>query len=372
MASTKGVTAGAGSRAEAAGDVDLARTFQQIIADKEGSRLGRRVAIIVIDALIVICLIALVVAISWFPARWMMTSYQQNADVAASVDRISKWPQGKVADEYHRAQAYNAKVAASGQPLLGEFVDPFDTGNPKAKPKSEKDQEYQSLLNDGTGMMGTIRIPKISVKMPIYHGTSDAVLQHGAGHLYGTSLPVGGPSTNAVLSGHTGLQNALLFTRIDELKKGDIFYVQTLGRTMGYRVVGIHVIKPDDTHLYKIVPGQDLVTLMTCTPYGVNTERLIITGTRQPIPEPIPEPDDAKGDPIVYGVLVALGGLVIGLAWVRSRHRKPWTIQHSAVLMLPPHFGRAPWWSPFAHLFAWLTHFGTHPGAHSAAHSRQG
>ncbi|RBP97113.1 class C sortase, partial [Bifidobacterium aemilianum] len=110
-------------------------------------------------------------------------------------------------------------------------------------------------------------VPRISLNMPIYHGTSDQSLSQGSGHLYGTSLPVGGPSTNAVLTGHRGLPGALLFTRLDELKPGDVFYVDTLGRTMGYRITAIHVVDPDDTHLYTVVQGKDLVTLMTCTPY---------------------------------------------------------------------------------------------------------
>ncbi|MDF7640815.1 class C sortase [Bifidobacterium sp. ESL0784] len=321
----------------------VAPSFDDIVSAGVGKiNKTRRIIIIIVDVMIVICLIALLVAAAWFPARWMFNMYKESTQVQDSISRVAQWPQGKIADEYHRAQAYNARIASSGQPLLGEFTDPFDTGNPNAKPKSEKDQEYQSLLNDGTGVMGVVRIPKISVKMLVFHGTGDNVLMQGAGHLYGTSLPVGGPSTNAVLSGHTGLQNALLFTRLDELKDGDIFYIQTLNRTMGYRVIGIHVIEPTDTHLYKVVPGQDLVTLMTCTPYGVNTQRLVITGTRQPIPEPIPDPENAKGDPVVFGVLVALAGLVLGLAAVRSLHRKPWLIQHSDSAMRPPYTWL--WW----------------------------
>ncbi|WEV75482.1 class C sortase [Bifidobacterium sp. ESL0800] len=318
-----------------------APSFETIINDRGGRISARRqMAIRVVDVLIAVFLTAFIVSVCWFPARWTIDMYRESAAVEDSVNRVSRWPQGKIASEYHRAQTYNRRIFESGQEQLGEYTDPFDKDGPKAKTLSQKDAEYQSLLNDGTGVMGTIRIPKISVKMPIYHGTSDEVLLHGAGHLYGTSLPVGGPSTNAVLSGHTGLSSALLFTRLDELKRGDVFYVQTLNRTMGYRVVGIHVIKPSDTHLYKVVPGRDLVTLMTCTPYGVNTERLVITGTRQPIPEPIPDPDDAKGDGVLYGVLVALAGLLLGLPAVRFSRRKPWKIRHAAAGPRPPHVKR--------------------------------
>ncbi|MDF7664450.1 class C sortase [Bifidobacterium sp. ESL0763] len=321
----------------------------------------RRRLAIMIDVLLACCAIGLVVAVSWFPAIWLVHAYHEDQEVNAAVNRIAQWPQGRIVGEYHRAQAYNRKVADSGQATLGEFTDPFADEGPggsgssgsssshggKAKsrpvPESERDTEYQSLLNDGTGIMGTIRIPKVSVNMPIYHGTSDEVLLKGAGHLYGTSLPVGGKSTNAVLSGHRGLSNALLFTRIDELRKGDVFYIQTLNRTMGYRVVGIHVIDPSDTYLYKVVPGKDLVTLMTCTPYGINTQRLIITGVRQPIPDPIPDPNDAKGDPIILGVLVTLGALLLGLLAGLLRRllrgpRRPLPTRHASLPFPPTRF----------------------------------
>ncbi|WEV63901.1 class C sortase [Bifidobacterium sp. ESL0732] len=338
--------------------------FETIIDGSEAriSPWRRRLAVI-IDVLIVCCLVALVVAISWFPTIWLVHAYRENQEVNTAVNRIAKWPQGKTIDEYHRVQAYNRKVADSGQTTLGEFADPFadadgagSSGNSssgsgtsgarksktaaKPKPQSAKDAEYQSLLNDGTGVMGTIRIPKVSVNLPIYHGTSDDVLLKGVGHLYGTSLPVGGKSTNAVLSGHRGLSTALLFTRIDELRRGDVFYVQTLNRTMGYRVVGIHVIDPSDTYLYKVVPGRDLMTLMTCTPYGVNTQRLVITGTRQPIPDPIPDPNNAKGDPVILAILTTIAILVIGLvAAILSRVLRPASrpspVRHAALIGLP-------------------------------------
>ncbi|MDF7640761.1 class C sortase [Bifidobacterium sp. ESL0784] len=297
---------------------------------------SRKIAMRIVDVLLVCCAVSLVVAIAWFPTVWTIQTYRQSRLVDDSVSHVERWPRGKVVGEYHRAQAYNRRIAASGQKTLGEFADPFASGgfsgSSSAKPKtqSDDDSEYQSLLNAGDGVMGNVRIPKISVNMPIYHGTSDGALLHGAGHLYGTSLPVGGKSTNAVLSGHRGLSSALLFTRLDELKRGDIFYVQTLGRTMGYRVTGIHVIDPQDTRLYRVVPGRDLVTLMTCTPYAINTQRLIITGTRQSIPDPIPNPNNAKGDPMLIAILVALAVLVVGLAAVTLTRRNSATVRARA------------------------------------------
>ncbi|RBP98294.1 class C sortase [Bifidobacterium aemilianum] len=237
---------------------------------------------------------------------------QQSARAQATAEAVSAWPSARISRQLEAARRYNRDIAASGQETLGEASDPFSPGD-GSPTLSQRDKRYQRLLNIGDGVMGSISVPKISVKMPIYHGTSDQALASGAGHLYGTSLPIGGSSTNSVLSGHRGLAGALLFTRLDELQEGDIFYVNTLDHTMGYRIIGIHVIDPEDTHLYAVVPGKDMVTLMTCTPYGVNTHRMIITGTRQPIPHPIPEPSEAPGDAVLKGAKVGFLLLTVGL-----------------------------------------------------------
>ena len=142
--------------------------------------------------------------------------------------------------------------------------------------------QYQQLLDaDGTGMMGYIDIPRISVSLPIYHGTDEAVLQAAVGHLEWTSLPVGGSGTHCVLSGHRGLPNATLFTDLDQMEPGDTFTLHVLSRALTYTVREILVVEPGDTQALNIVPGEDLCTLMTCTPYGVNTHRLLVRGTRK-------------------------------------------------------------------------------------------
>lgn len=142
--------------------------------------------------------------------------------------------------------------------------------------------QYQQLLDaDGTGMMGYIDIPCIGVSLPIYHGTEEAVLQAAVGHLEWTSLPVGGSGTHCVLSGHRGLPNATLFTDLDQLEPGDTFTLHVLSRALTYTVREILVVEPEDTQALNIVPGEDLCTLMTCTPYGVNTHRLLVRGTRK-------------------------------------------------------------------------------------------
>ena len=201
-----------------------------------------------------------------------------------------------------------------------------DTGSASA---SSTDAEYQSLLDSGGGVMGTIRIPKISVRLPIYHGTSESALASGAGHLYGSSLPVGGKSTHAVLTGHRGLVEAAMFTRLDEMRVGDYFYIEVMGRTLGYQVDRITVIEPNDTSQLKIVPGEDRVTLMTCTPYGVNTHRLLVSATRSAIPDEIPAENDAVKDARTIGVIAGVATLVLGtlLVWLR---RRPWHIRRHA------------------------------------------
>ncbi len=139
--------------------------------------------------------------------------------------------------------------------------------------------EYHSILNiSGTGMMGYITIPKISQELPVYHGTSDGVLSVAVGHLEGTSLPVGGKSTHSVVSAHRGLPTAVLFTHLDRMEIGDTFYFTILDRTITYEVDQIRIVEPDDTGLIQITEGKDYCTLLTCTPYGINTQRLLVRG----------------------------------------------------------------------------------------------
>lgn len=141
--------------------------------------------------------------------------------------------------------------------------------------------EYESLLDPaGTGVMGYVEIKKINVKLPIYHGTDDNVLQVAVGHLFGSSLPVGGESTHVCVSGHTGLPKAMLFTDLTELVNGDTFTLSVLNELLTYQIDQIKVVEPSDTSDLKIVPGQDYVTLITCTPYGVNSHRLLVRGHR--------------------------------------------------------------------------------------------
>ena len=146
------------------------------------------------------------------------------------------------------------------------------------------DESYNSILDiTGKGIIGTIEIPKIDVNLPIYHGTDDDVLSNGIGHIQTSSFPVGGINTRTVVSGHRGLPNAKLFTRLDELVKNDLFYFKVGGETLAYKIYKIEVVKKDEApDVIGIEEGKDLATMITCTPYGINTHRLIITGKRVP------------------------------------------------------------------------------------------
>ncbi len=147
---------------------------------------------------------------------------------------------------------------------------------------SDEDKEAYSRILDvtGTGIMSYVEIPKIKVSLPIYHGTDEAVLQVAVGHIEGSSLPVGGPSTHCVISGHRGLPSAKLFTDIDQLERGDTFLIETLGETLTYEVDQVRIVLPHELDDIEIEEGKDYCTLVTCTPYGVNTHRLLVRGHR--------------------------------------------------------------------------------------------
>ncbi len=179
----------------------------------------------------------------------------------------------KIHQMLKEAEEYNVKLKNREAVL----TDPFD---PELN-MDKTEEQYEHLLNsENDGIMGYIEIPEIDVFLPVYHGTSQEVLKRGVGHLENTSLPVGGKDTHCVLSAHTGLSDKKLFTDLVLLKKGDLFYIQVLDRRLAYEVDQIRVVRPEDTSLLRIIPEKDLVTLVTCTPYGVNSHRLLVRGHR--------------------------------------------------------------------------------------------
>ena len=230
------------------------------------------------------------------------------ANYAADVDKLSD---ADYTAYFEAADAFNAQIAADPDALY--FPDRFPS--------------YESTLDvTGTGIMGYITIEKIGVELPIYHGTSDAVLQVAAGHLEGTSLPVGGASTHAVISAHRGLPSAKLFTNLDQLEVGDTFTITVLVRTLTYEVDNISIILPTETDSLKVSEGKDYITLMTCTPYGINTHRLLVRGRRITTPDKLKHirvtSDAIKIEPILTAPIMALPLLLVLLFWLLFASRK--------------------------------------------------
>lgn len=227
------------------------------------------------------------------------------------------FPSSSRQDAIRDAVAYNERLYRSGQPQIGEPV--FDG---KTKGDFQGDDEYRRQLSvNGLDTMGELLIPKLSVDLPIMHGAGQDVLEHAAGHLAGTSLPVGGRNTRAVITGHSNLKGATLFTRLGELEKGDPFYIKVMGNTMAYRVNDIRIVAPTDTKALKIRKGRDEVTLLTCTGQG-NTLRLLVTGERNSMPDQAPLPGDAPGDTkeaILISAVITTGVLIVGFVVCRNR-----------------------------------------------------
>ena len=240
---------------------------------------------------------------------------------------ISSYDENAVRLSESEKQAMLEAARQYNRELLGniELLDPF------SPLKKEVDARYQSLLNTNeAGMMGYIRIPKIDVELPIYHGTEERILQSGVGHFEGTSFPVGGESSHTVLTGHRGLPSKLLFTDLDQMKEGDIFYLKILGETFAYKIDQILTVLPENTKALTIEPGKDYATLVTCTPYAVNTHRLLVRGSRIPYEEAVRQVPDEKITPTlpfqVKVLLAAIGVLVLIFIvyqlWKKTRRRK--------------------------------------------------
>lgn len=212
-----------------------------------------------------------------------------------------------------QAREYNKSLIG-----ISSFIDPFsDTEGIQTE-----DDVYNNLLKiDDTKMMGYIDIPKIDIVLPIYHGTSESVLQSGVGHLPNTSLPVGGESSHAVLSGHRGLANAKIFTDLNKMEIGDVFYIKILHHTFAYQVDQILTVLPSETDALQIEKGKDYVTLVTCTPYAVNTHRLLVRGTRIPYEE-AKNVDEEVGlhRTIPFYMIILIGGIAaVVIIWISTK-----------------------------------------------------
>lgn len=210
-----------------------------------------------------------------FISNYLM-SQNHNSEIADQAAAVEKADSNTLEEAFAQAETYN-------KGLLGNVVltDPFDPGF-----QQESNMEYESLLNiNNDSVMASIEIPRINTKLPIYHGTAQDTLLKGVGHLQKTSLPIGGVGTHSVLTGHTGLSSARLFTDLNKMETGDVFYIYVLNRTLAYKVDQIKVVEPTDTNDLKIDWKKDYVTLITCTPYGINSHRLLVRGIRIPYEE---------------------------------------------------------------------------------------
>ena len=233
-------------------------------------------------------------------------SFHQSRAIASYVDTVAELDDDAYQEIWEQAQAYNAALPRDDT----RFV-----------PGEEEIAYYDTLLNiSGNGIMGYLEIPSIEVTLPVYHGTDEEVLQVAVGHIEGSSLPVGGPGTHSVISGHRGLPSATLLTDLDQLEIGDVFMLHVLDETLTYEVDQIHIVEPDDVSYLAIEEGEDLCTLVTCTPYGINTHRLLVRGHRietQAEAVSISVSADAiQISPMMVAAALAVPVLLILLLWV--------------------------------------------------------
>lgn len=237
----------------------------------------------------------------------MMNSGKAHVVITDYSDTIADNSNNKNQELIDEARKYNSNLSSVN------IVDAF------SNPKEDESDEYRNILNiNENGMMGYLSIPKIDIKIPIYHGTSNEVLQKGVGHFEGSSFPVGGKGTHAVLSAHSGLPSARLFTDLNQLRVGDMFYIYILDQVFAYKVDQVLVVEPSDVEALGLQKGEDYVTLVTCTPYAVNTHRLLVRGTRveysPEVLESIPvQKTLAKDEIILY---VSLGFVFVVLLFV--------------------------------------------------------
>ena len=246
-------------------------------------------------------------------------SFHQTRAIAVYTDKVAKTDENQYEEVLESAYAYNAYLAEN---KTSWFL------------TEEEKEVYEQQLNVvGNGIMGYIEIPSIHCSLPIYHGTNESVLQIATGHIEGSSLPVGGPGTHCAISGHRGLPSAKLFTDLDKLKEGDYFVIQVLNEQLTYEVDQIRIVEPDNVTDLVIEKEKDLCTLITCTPYGINSHRLLIRGSRtdnRP-DEYIPVTADAvQIEPRIIAPILAIPILLILLIWVFASSRKGKDIRKGA------------------------------------------
>lgn len=237
-------------------------------------------------------------------------SFHQTRAIAGYDEAVAGMEQEDYDTLFAEAERYNERLLALNFPL-GQY--------------EQLEEAYDSAMDiTGTGIMGYVTIPSIDVELPVYHGTSESVLNVAAGHLEGSSLPIGGESTHAVLSAHRGLPTAKLFTRLDRLKQGDVFMITVLDRLLTYEVDQVLVVLPEELDALYIQEGRDYVTLQTCTPYGINSHRLLVRGRRIPNAdrESSVRPDDVRMPGYLLIPAVGIPAMFVILSVLLIRYRR--------------------------------------------------
>lgn len=201
-----------------------------------------------------------------------MNERHSSQAIATYEESVNELPEEEYAREFQKAAAYNEYLAGLGDLNVSAAVE-----------QGRGDSPYEELLDvGGNGIMAVVRIPSIDVQLPVYHGTDEGILRVAAGHFLGSSLPIGGESTHSLITGHRGLPSAKLFTDLDRLEEGDVFYIKVLGDILKYQIDQIQIVLPTELDSLSIKEGEDYVTLVTCTPYGINSHRILVRGTRVP------------------------------------------------------------------------------------------
>lgn len=251
--------------------------------------------------------------LSCYPIASNLIKQYQQREIIATYEEAAGQEEGKANEMIDEAMNYNSLLYQSQGGIL-EGKDLFD------------DDIYNSMLDfTETGIMGSLLIPKIDVSLPIYHGTDEESLANGVGHIQGTSLPVGGENTHSALSGHRGLPSSKLLVRLDEMEGGDYFFIKIGVETLAYKVCEIQVVEPEETSVLDIQAGDDRVSLITCTPYGINTHRLIVTGERVEYQEKTYDSIETampSGREILMTIFPFLSILIILLFYIRDRKRQ--------------------------------------------------
>ncbi|WP_276937161.1 class C sortase [Faecalibaculum rodentium] len=244
-------------------------------------------------------------------ANWWNNNMASHA-VANYSEAVENLDTSQYEEMIESAKTYNTALAANS----GRF-----------NPTDSEHAEYEKQLSvDGSDVMGSITVPSVDISLPIYHGTSEEVLAVGAGHLEGSSLPVGGLGTHTVITGHRGLPSALLFTDLDKVVEGDYVILKVLNETLTYQVDTIRIVEPKEIEGLAIDPEKDLLTLVTCTPYGINTHRILITGHRvENLKEWEAASDAGQIDTKIVALCIAIPILIILFIWLMIKTRKPKT-----------------------------------------------